>query len=202
MLKIDDSAVVGIGRSAEVSLLMACLHLQVVESCTGEEAAEMLQMLVWIFHEELLAGDVVEQLELMVENTGQVAAKIDSYIEVVDTGEEVGSCSDEEPLVMMVELVTCMEVVDTGLRLVGIHSRLEVTNNDVVVAECCSSMVVVKTSGSVLDISILAEVEGSCKIVVEMSSCLKALTDEGKVVARGSSFGEVVGTDELDVETG
>jgi hypothetical protein len=201
MLKIDDSVVVGIGRSAEVSLLMACLHLQVVESCTGKEAAEMLQMLVWILHEELLAGDVVEQQELMVDNTGQVAAKFDSYIEVVDTGKEVGSCSDEEPLVMMVELVTCMEVVDAGPQLVGIHSCLEVVNNDVVVVECCSSMVVEKTSGPVLEISILAEVEGSCKIVVEMSSCLEALTD-GKVVVRGSSFGEVVGTDELEVETG
>lgn len=75
-------------RSAEVVVLMACLHFQMVESCTGKEAAEML---VGIFHEEHLDVDVLEQLEVMVENTGQVAVKIDSYMEVVNTGKEVDS---------------------------------------------------------------------------------------------------------------
>lgn len=104
-------------------------------------------------------------------------------------------------------------LVDTGKLVVGIHSCLEVMNNDVVVAECCSSMVVVRTSGSVLEISILVEVEGSCRILVEMCSCLEALTDDkvvakgssltdGKVVVKGSSFGEVMGTDMLESGTG
>jgi hypothetical protein len=39
MLKIVGSVVVGIDRSAEVQLLMTCLHLQVLESCICKEAA-------------------------------------------------------------------------------------------------------------------------------------------------------------------
>jgi hypothetical protein len=56
----------------------------------------MLQMLVRIFHEEPLAVHVVEQLEVMVVNTGPVTVQIDSYVDVVNTGEEVECCSDEE----------------------------------------------------------------------------------------------------------
>jgi hypothetical protein len=112
----------------------------------------MLQMLVRIFHEEPLAVHVVEQLEVMVVNTGPVTVQIDSYVDVVNTGEEVECCSDEESLVMMVELVA-------GKDVVGRHDCLEMVHNGAVVAECCSSMVVVKTCGTMLETSILAKVE-------------------------------------------
>ncbi|TVU36173.1 hypothetical protein EJB05_18092, partial [Eragrostis curvula] len=185
-----------VAKSAEVALLMTCLHLLVVESCTGKEAVEMPKMLAGTFREGLLDGDVLVNSEVMVESTQQVAVTIDSNMEV-----GVESYSEEELLVMMVEVVTCVEVVDTGKLLVGIHCCLEMVNNGVVAAECCSSMVVVKMFGAVLEISSLVGVEGSCKILVEMDSCLEALTD-GKVAAKGSSFGEVMGTDKLEVKTG
>lgn len=118
-------------------------------------------MLTGNFHVELLDVDVLEQLDIMVESTGQVEVKIDSYMKVVNTGKEESN-RDVELLVMMVELATCMEVVGTGELVVVIHSCLEMVNNGFVVAECCSSMVVVKTCGSVLEFSILVEVEGSC----------------------------------------
>jgi hypothetical protein len=137
-----------------------------------------------IFHEEPLAVHVAEQLEVMVVNTGPVAVQIDSYAEVMNSGKEMECCSDEESLVMMVELVAGKDVVDTGKPVVERHGCLETVHNGVMVAECCSSMVVVKTCGAVLEISILAEVEHSCMIVVEMGSCLEALTD-GKVVVKG-----------------
>lgn len=43
-------------------------------------------MMVEILHEGHLDVDVLEHLEIMVGDTGQVAVKIDSYVEVVNTG--------------------------------------------------------------------------------------------------------------------
>jgi len=57
--------------------------LEVVGCCTGKEVVEML---VEILHGEHLDVDVLEHLEVMEGNTGQVAVKIDSYMEVVNTG--------------------------------------------------------------------------------------------------------------------
>jgi hypothetical protein len=146
----------------------------------------MLQMLVRIFHEEPLAVHVVEQLEVMVVNTGPVTVQIDSYVDVVNTGEEVECCSDEESLVMMVELVAGKDVVDAGKPVVGRHDCLEMVHNGAVVAECCSSMVVVKTCGTVLETSILAKVEccsdeESLVMMVELVAG-KDVVDTGKPV--------------------
>lgn len=113
MLTTADLVVVGIGRSSETVVLMTCLHAEVVvESCSGEEAVEMLKMLVETLHEEILVVDV---LEVTVENTGKVGEKIHSYTEVVSTGKVVESYSSKEA-VTMVEVVTCgcKEVGNTG----------------------------------------------------------------------------------------
>jgi hypothetical protein len=55
----------------------------VVGCCTGKEFVEML---VEILHGGHLDVDVLAHLEVMVGNTGLVAVKIDSYMEVVNTG--------------------------------------------------------------------------------------------------------------------
>jgi hypothetical protein len=55
----------------------------VVGCCTGKEVVEML---VEILHGGHLDVDVLAHLEVMVGNTGLVAVKIDSYMEVVNTG--------------------------------------------------------------------------------------------------------------------
>lgn len=91
MLKIADLLVVGIDRSAEVALVPTELQLEVVESCAGKEDVEMLKILVETLHEGHLDADCLEHLEVIVGNTGQVAVKIDGYVEVVHTGTEAES---------------------------------------------------------------------------------------------------------------
>ena len=92
---------------------------------------------------------------------------------------------------MMVQAVTsgCMEVGGTGKLVVEAHSC-----TDVVVVESCSSMVVVNTCGVVLETWCLVE-------VVEFGNYSEAWT-VGKVVAKYSSFVEVMGTGMLGVEAG
>ena len=92
---------------------------------------------------------------------------------------------------MMVEVVTCgrKEVEGTGKLVVEAHSC-----TDVVVVESCSSMEVVNTCGVVLETWCLVE-------VVEFGNYSEAWT-VGKVVAKYSSFVEVMGTGMLGVEAG
>ncbi|CAO2167383.1 unnamed protein product [Urochloa humidicola] len=82
MLKTADLLVVGIDRSAEVALLMTELQLEVVESCAGKEAVEMPKMLVETLHEGHLDADDLEHSKVIVGSSGQVAVKIDRYMEV------------------------------------------------------------------------------------------------------------------------
>ena len=147
ILKIADLSAVAIERSAEVAT--TGLQLEVVGSCAGKEAVEMLKLLAETLHEGLLGVDGLEYLEVIVGNTGQVAVKLDSYMEVVNTGVEVESYSSTELPVMMVEVVTCgcMGVGDTGKLAVGVHCC-----TGIVVVESYSSMEVVNTCGMVLEI--------------------------------------------------
>jgi hypothetical protein len=130
---------VGIEWSAEEAT--TGLQLEVVESCDGKEAVEMLKLLVETLHEGLLGADGLEHLEVIVGNTGQVAVK-PSYM-------EVESYRSMELLVMMVEVVTygCLEVGDTGKLAAGVRCC-----TGIVVVESCSSMEVVNTCGMALEI--------------------------------------------------